>query len=76
MSSRRLARPTVSRLLRLTTLLSRVPARLIYISALARSRRSLSRLDDHLLRDIGLTRSQALAEAERGIWDAPSHWRG
>ena len=76
MSSRRLARPTVSRLLWLTTLLARVPARLIYISALARSRRSLSRLDDHLLRDIGLTRAQALAEAERGIWDAPSHWRG
>ncbi|KPQ08201.1 MAG: putative conserved small protein [Rhodobacteraceae bacterium HLUCCA12] len=44
--------------------------------ALARQRRALAALDDTLLRDIGLTRGQALFEAERPIWDAPRHWRG
>lgn len=44
-------------------------------TALARSRRTLRRLDDHLLRDIGLTRSEAEAEAARPVWDAPLHWR-
>jgi uncharacterized protein YjiS (DUF1127 family) len=43
---------------------------------LVRSRRALVRLDDHLLRDIGLTRAQAEAEALRPVWDAPLHWRG
>ncbi len=75
MSSHRLALPRASRLLQGVSLLSRLPSRLIHISALVRSRRSLSRLDDHLLRDIGLTRAQALAEADRRAWDAPSHWK-
>ncbi len=43
--------------------------------ALRRSRRRLTTLDDHILRDIGLTRAQAQAEADRPIWDAPAHWR-
>jgi uncharacterized protein YjiS (DUF1127 family) len=34
----------------------------------------LAELDDHMLRDIGLTREQARHEAERPSWDAPSHW--
>jgi uncharacterized protein YjiS (DUF1127 family) len=42
----------------------------------ARSRRHLSRLDDRLLRDIGLTREQAEAEGQRPLWDTPPHWRG
>ena len=42
---------------------------------LAKSRRALLRLDDHLLRDIGLTRHVAEAEAARAPWDAPLHWR-
>ncbi len=33
-----------------------------------RMRRSLERLDDHLLRDIGLTRAEALDEAARPFW--------
>jgi uncharacterized protein YjiS (DUF1127 family) len=45
------------------------------LGALSRSRRGLARLDDHLLQDIGLTRAEALAEAERPVWDAPSHWK-
>ena len=44
-------------------------------SALARSRRALARLDDHLLRDIGLSRHEAETEAERPLWTAPPHWR-
>ncbi len=41
-----------------------------------RSRRALLLLDEHLLRDIGLTAAQARAEATRTDWDAPAHWRG
>jgi uncharacterized protein YjiS (DUF1127 family) len=33
-----------------------------------RQRRLLAMLDDHLLRDIGVTREQALAEARRPPW--------
>jgi uncharacterized protein YjiS (DUF1127 family) len=45
-------------------------------AGMARSRRDLRRLDDHLLRDIGLTRHEAETEAARAPWDAPQHWRG
>jgi uncharacterized protein YjiS (DUF1127 family) len=40
----------------------------------ARSRRQLARLDDHLLRDIGLTRDQVEAEVALPAWDVPPHW--
>lgn len=43
---------------------------------LYRQRARLAALDDHLLRDVGLTRDEALAEATRPLWDVPSHWRG
>ncbi len=43
-------------------------------SALRRSRGRLAALDDHLLRDIGLSREAALQEAARKDWDAPEHW--
>ena len=33
-----------------------------------RQRRALAMLDDHLLRDIGVTRDQALTEAQRPPW--------
>ncbi|MDP3195071.1 DUF1127 domain-containing protein [Tabrizicola sp.] len=56
--------------------LARLPARLLAAQALARSRRSLGRLDDHILRDIGLTREQAESEAHLPAWDAPMHWKG
>ncbi|SIO56638.1 Uncharacterized conserved protein YjiS, DUF1127 family [Rhodovulum sp. ES.010] len=42
----------------------------------ARQRRRLAELDDALLRDIGLTREQARAEARRPIWDVPPSWLG
>jgi uncharacterized protein YjiS (DUF1127 family) len=68
--------PLAARLHRTGAALIRLPARALGLAALARSRRSLLKLDDHLLRDIGLTRAEALAEAERASWDAPSHWKG
>ncbi len=54
----------------------RVAKRKIFWSLLnlARQRRSLARLDDHLLDDIGLTRREANVEATRHIWDAPDNW--
>ena len=45
------------------------------VAGLRRQRRLLARLDDHALRDIGLTRADARNEAARPIWDVPSHWR-
>jgi uncharacterized protein YjiS (DUF1127 family) len=39
------------------------------------SRRSLERMDDALLRDIGITREEAYREARRPIWDVPASWR-
>jgi uncharacterized protein YjiS (DUF1127 family) len=46
---------------------------------LARMRRALRRLDDHLLHDIGLTRAEAEALADSlttiPAWDAPPHWQ-
>lgn len=39
-----------------------------------RQRRRLASLDDAMLRDIGLTREAARAEAERPIWDVPQSW--
>lgn len=46
---------------------------------LARQRRALLRMDDHMLKDIGLSRADALREAERPFWDDGSEswqtWR-
>jgi uncharacterized protein YjiS (DUF1127 family) len=57
----------------------RAPFRLIgtLLSAMAlqRHRRRLHALNDDLLDDIGLTRKDAISEANRPIWDVPSHWR-
>lgn len=35
-----------------------------------RARRELTRLDEHMLRDIGLSRSQALFESDKPFWRA------
>ena len=48
------------------------------LMAAQRQRRELSALamlEDRLLDDIGLTRADALVEAQRPFWDAPAHWR-
>jgi uncharacterized protein YjiS (DUF1127 family) len=47
---------------------------LVQGQALWRSRRRLATLDEAALRDLGLTREQAMDEAARAVWDVPSHW--
>lgn len=37
---------------------------------IARARRALRGMNDHMLRDIGVSREDALAEAARPFWDA------
>lgn len=49
--------------------------RLLALFAARRERRRLAEMPDHLLRDIGLTREQANAEASRRLWDASANWR-
>jgi uncharacterized protein YjiS (DUF1127 family) len=48
--------------------------RLGQMVALWQQRRRLACLDEAALRDIGLTRTEALTEAERPIWDVPASW--
>ncbi|CUH76430.1 DUF1127 domain-containing protein [Tropicibacter naphthalenivorans] len=42
--------------------------------ALHQSRQALRALDADQLRDVGLTKAQAQAEANRPVWDAPDYW--
>ena len=48
---------------------------LIGMRAFARSQRQVTRLDPHMLRDIGLTQAEAEDIAAQSAWDAPTHWR-
>ncbi len=48
--------------------------RLLDLMSLGRSRRRLRDLEEHLLRDIGVTAAEARREAEKPIWNAPAHW--
>lgn len=43
--------------------------------SLLRQRQTLKSLDAQALDDIGLTRDEALTEANRSIWDAPDSWK-
>ncbi|MGF1501903.1 MAG: DUF1127 domain-containing protein [Paracoccaceae bacterium] len=43
------------------------------ISEVRRQRRTLARLTDAQLRDIGVSRADADAEASRPFWDLPAH---
>ena len=45
--------------------------RLLRWRALARERRALLELDDHMLKDIGISRHDAWLEARRPFWDDP-----
>lgn len=49
--------------------------RLISGIQLTRQRNALRHLSDDLLDDVGLTRDQAEAEAQRSAWDVPAHWK-
>ncbi len=42
--------------------------------ALFSERKRLSEMPEYLLEDIGVSRSEADAEAKREIWDAPGYW--
>ncbi|SFS02891.1 DUF1127 domain-containing protein [Yoonia litorea] len=53
-----------------------LPGAIIKMFALARQRRALDELPDHLLEDIGKTRVEAAKEAARAPWDVPAYWRG
>ncbi len=55
-------------------LLSRAWHAFMAARGLRRDRARLLLLDDHLLRDIGLTPHDAAREASRPFWDAPDHW--
>ncbi|WP_170472574.1 DUF1127 domain-containing protein [Ruegeria conchae] len=48
--------------------------RLLNMLSLSRQRQKLAQLDDRALEDIGITRSEAEAEASRPMWDAPDCW--
>ena len=41
---------------------------------LHQQRNSLSLLSDRMLRDIGVSREEALRESRRPVWDLPQHW--
>ncbi|GAB1480198.1 DUF1127 domain-containing protein [Paracoccaceae bacterium] len=53
----------------------RLLARLTTALALRRQRAALAALPEAMLADIGLTRDEALAEAQRPLWDVPARWR-
>ena len=42
--------------------------------AVWKQRRQLRAMDDRALADIGLSRQDALSEAQRPMWDVPGHW--
>jgi len=52
----------------------RAALRLSDFFALARQRRALARLDAEQLNDLGLSRQDAMDEAQRPVWDVPNHW--
>ena len=43
--------------------------------ALHNQHQALLQLDDGLLRDIGISRAQAVELAAAPVWDAPNHWK-
>lgn len=60
----------------LIRLARRVIERSLRWRQLARERRALLELDDRLLKDIGISRYDALGEASRPFWDEPGQrWR-
>jgi uncharacterized protein YjiS (DUF1127 family) len=48
--------------------LGRLTGRIRRLLSKRRERLALARLDDHLLRDIGLSRAEALKEAAKPFW--------
>jgi len=54
-----------------TGLLRRIGKRLLRWNELARQRTALRQLDERTLRDMGISRHDALSEARRPFWDDP-----
>ncbi len=50
-------------------------SRLFLFLSIWRERNDLKELDPHLLKDIGVSASEAQAEANRPVWDAPHRWK-
>nr|WP_325249670.1 DUF1127 domain-containing protein [Amylibacter sp.] len=50
-------------------------SKLLAAGRLHKERRALTRLSNQQLSDIGITRAEADAEANRGLWDVPNHWK-
>ena len=55
--------------------LPRLLARIVAANDLHRQHCALLHLDDALLRDVGITRDQAISMATRPVWNAPNHWK-
>lgn len=53
---------------------TRIPG-LSALLGLYQQRRTLAGMDPQRLSDIGVTRTEANAEAKRPVWDVPGHWR-
>ncbi|MEJ8561096.1 DUF1127 domain-containing protein [Yoonia sp. GPGPB17] len=49
-------------------------AKLDAMLTVRRQRRHLLDLDDHMLNDIGISRSEAVQESLKSSWDAPGYW--
>jgi len=49
-------------------------ARIHDMIVIARQRQQLRDLEDHMLNDIGLSRHEAMTEAQKTLWDVPHHW--
>lgn len=49
--------------------------RVFTMLSLYQGRRTLARLDEALLSDIGISREEAYREAKRPMWDVPASWR-
>jgi uncharacterized protein YjiS (DUF1127 family) len=54
---------------RLRALLARAVLTLLRWHEVARQRRALAAMDDHMLKDIGISRVDACREAARPFWD-------
>jgi uncharacterized protein YjiS (DUF1127 family) len=54
--------------------LAAIAGRLMAFDSLWRQRRSLAKLDESRLADLGLDPVSAGTEAKKPIWNAPNHW--
>lgn len=55
--------------------LLRLLDRVLAANAQHRQHQALLQMDDHILSDIGITRTQAIEQATRPVWNAPNHWK-